>query len=107
MPGGGPKRVATFREEWLLKDDFKNWLKQHDSSNTHAVCGICRSDIFIGSIGIGAIESHRKGKKHIERLVRRSNPSVLGYFPNPSLSSTTSPSTSQSQVREKYILIFF
>ena len=33
----------------------------------HAYCKIFKSDIHSGSIGIGALESHRKGKKHTLR----------------------------------------
>jgi len=50
------------------------------TSERHAECSIYCTDFDIRNIGIGAIESHHKGKRHQERLARKTNPSVLGFF---------------------------
>ena len=57
-----PKRTCKFKQEWLINDRYKSWLKTHESCDRHAVCTICKYDIDLGNIRIGALESHRKGK---------------------------------------------
>ena len=59
-----PKRVSKFKQEWSLKEEYSSWLKPNATSERHAECSICCTDFDIGNIGIGAIESHRKGERH-------------------------------------------
>ena len=76
------KRVSKFKQEWSLKlkEEYLSWLEPNATLERHAECSICCTDFDIGNIGIGAIESHRKGKRHQERLAHKTNPSVLGFF---------------------------
>lgn len=67
-----PKRINHFKDEWIIK--YK-WLEKHKSP-IYAYCKVCSSDIHLGSIRLGAIESHKKGKKHISRETLTNNMSV-------------------------------
>ena len=56
-----PKRTNQFKHEWLLIEKYKPWLAEHKSSLVHAVCLTCKTDFHLGSIKLGAIESHSTG----------------------------------------------
>ena len=61
------KRVNHFNEEWLHIEKYKPWLLRHETSVLHAHCIVCKYDIHLGSVRLGAIESHNKGKIHLSR----------------------------------------
>ena len=51
-----------FKQEWSLKEEYSSRLEPNALSERRAECWICCTDFDIWNIGIGAIESHRKGK---------------------------------------------
>ena len=72
------KRVNQFNEDWLLK--YK-WLKKHPTSTVEVICSFCNTVIYLGSIRLSAIESHRKGKKHAARETSvQSSTSIKQFF---------------------------
>ena len=90
-----PKRNSHFKQEWLLDNRYKDWITRHETSIIHAFCKVCASDIHLGSIRIGALESHRKGKKHTERQARSVGSSLHGWLKHTS-GTATSPDISVS-----------
>lgn len=90
------KRTAKFKQEWLQK--YK-WLTAHPTSSIHAYCKLCKVDIHVGSIRLGALESHKKGKKHATRETSESTiRNFLQSLPAKQSSSTSiSPSSLESQ----------
>lgn len=90
------KRINTFNDVWLHIDKYKTWVRKHPTSKLHACCIICAADIHLGSIRLGAIESHLKGKKHAA-LATSSATSIRGWFSSGSASSSSSsPSETSS-----------
>jgi len=63
MPNKGGK--AKFQETWLRLPQFKDWLKKTPNvDNAH--CLLCKKDFDVSNMGIAALHSHSKGKKHTE-----------------------------------------
>lgn len=77
MPG-----ICKFQHEWLTKPHFKEWLGQA-SKNTEAKCNVCMSIIDISSMGIGALKSHMKGKRHEKALESRKSALPLEQLVQP------------------------
>src|ERR1043165_9603990 len=65
-----PKNVSTFNDQWLDRNRHASWvwLQRKNDNNRRAICTLCKTDFDIGNMGIGAIVSHEKGKKHIQAL---------------------------------------
>ena len=61
------EKKAYFDEEWIIKDcypEFVSWLVKR-KENTQAKCKLCHKVIKLSNMGIQALRSHQKGKKHI------------------------------------------
>ena len=86
-----PKRVNKFNELWLKIPKYKPWLQRHNTSVLHGFCKVCKADIHLGSIGLGALNSHMKGKKH-ESLMSEDDLSIGMFFKRSAM-------VSQAQVR--------
>lgn len=105
----GPiKRENRFNDDWLRKAEFKPWLARHKTSVLHAFCTVCKVYIHLGSIRLGAVQSHAKGKKHLARLTPHCE-SIKGWFeptkstaesthsePSPSVPSTSQPDSAKT-----------
>ena len=69
-----------FNEEWLIKDsypEFASWLVK-GKENTQAKGKLCHKVVELSNMGIQALKSYQKGKKHI------SNVSNMSCFFKPS-----------------------
>lgn len=66
MPG-----KCVFNDLWLVHKDYKEWVQRHDTKDNTAVCSVCKRDIFIGSMGKGALDSHLDGSKHKMRMKQK------------------------------------
>ena len=58
MPGN-----CRFRVDWMGQEEFKIWLHA-DSDPTKANCKVCKTTFDIANMGITALRSHSKGRKH-------------------------------------------
>lgn len=75
MPGN-----CAFNDAWLLKADFKEWLRFVEGNKRKARCVVCSKDIDISNMGEAALTSHMEGKKHKERLEIRKNTCPLSAW---------------------------
>ena len=73
------KRACRFNQDWLRKEKFKPWLETHKTFVLYAHCKFCKVDIHLGSMRLGSVESHMKGKKHSMRLTPQSA-SIQGWL---------------------------
>ena len=100
----------TFKNEWLGKDEHKDWLQR--KSSTHARCILCQKDISVQNMGEAALTSHAKpgppGKptKH-ERLANEKKKAAnslatLHFLPKPS-SSTAGGAAIKSTIKSTII----
>ena len=86
---------TIFQISWLDDKRFKSWLKRGQNPS-EAVCMLCcNSKINIEKMGISALLSHAKGKKHIERE-KTTSPLSSIFFQTKSTVSLESASTSNS-----------
>ena len=56
---------SHFQDEWLAKDEFKEWLGRVKDDSTKAFCQVCKSEISIAHSGIFDLKTHSKRKAHI------------------------------------------
>lgn len=65
-----PKNVSKFNDQWLDRNRHASWvwLQKKNDDNRRAICTLCKTDFDIGNMGIAAIVSHEKGKRHIQAL---------------------------------------
>lgn len=61
-----PKSETKFCEQWLdlSRHGSWTWLQRKKGDHFRASCTLCRTDFDIKNMGICAIISHEKGKKH-------------------------------------------
>ena len=59
MPG-----KCSFQANWLEKPEFKKWLARVPGDIWSAACKVCGKNFSLTSLGITAVTSHAKGKKH-------------------------------------------
>ena len=55
-----PHSISNFQDIWLSK--YK-WVKRA-SSSTKAKCCFCKTEFQLGLMGVSALDSHAKSKKH-------------------------------------------
>ena len=62
--------VSSFQDEWLSDPAFRSWISK--IKNTHkACCFLCKTSFDISVMGVSALRSHAKGKKHQARASRQ------------------------------------
>ena len=57
-------RTKTFDDQWLLEDEFKDWLKKVDNDTTMYRCIICKKTNTLSSSGRAVITEHANGETH-------------------------------------------
>ena len=58
--------VLSFQDEWLSDPAFRSWISK--KKNAHkACCFLCKTNFDISVMGVSALGSHAKGKKHQAR----------------------------------------
>ena len=73
------KNVTYFQDEWLDDDRFPKWvMKTH--LKTHARCSIYQRDFDLSTMGVSALLSHARGKKHKDKLTSLSKDSGIAIF---------------------------
>jgi hypothetical protein len=65
-----PKNKTKFCEQWLdlSKHASWTWLQKKKEDDFRACCTICKTDFDVSNMGICAITSHEKGKKHVRAV---------------------------------------
>lgn len=76
---------------WVHDPEYSSWLREVDGDTQRALCCLCKKSFDIANMGIAAVKSHMKGKKH-SSLATESTPSAVNYF-------ARTPATSLSQDR--------
>ena len=65
------KKQTFFQKEWLDDPEFKDWIQPVDSCNTEAKCKLCSKVFTLSNMGVGALKSHMKYKKHKDAVSNR------------------------------------
>jgi len=65
-----PKNKTKFCEQWLdlSKHASWTWLQKKKEDDFRACCTICKTDFDVSNMGICAITSHEKRKKHVRAV---------------------------------------
>ena len=58
------KEKTYFQDDWLMDNNFKNWIFKKENDAFSASCKICNKTISIADQGVKALESHEKSMKH-------------------------------------------
>lgn len=69
-----PRASCVFNKQWM-GGVYKDWLLE-DKDKHKVKCAACDICFDIGNMGIKAVESHQKGKKHqknIQMLLQSNN----------------------------------
>ena len=91
--------VSSFQEEWYTNKKYKLWISK-SSKSAGARCTLCKKDIDISIMGSSALDSHAKGKKHLDRVEKRSmGLDIFFKKTSPSSNCLASRSTSQSTLQ--------
>ena len=85
------KRSCKFNDNWLKLEEFKPWLEKSKNAKL-ALCNLCHQTFDISNMGISAIKSHARGKKHADKMMMR-NPSSTLYFVKSTDKETNTTST--------------
>ena len=71
---------STFQKTWLENPKYKLWLAVVPSDEKTARCILCKKDINVLVMGVSALESHAKAKKHKSLIKERKQYSET-FFP--------------------------
>ena len=58
--------VSSFQDEWLSDPAFRSWISKNKNAHK-ACCFLCKTNFDISIMGVSALGSHAKGKKHQAR----------------------------------------
>ena len=58
--------VLSFQDEWLSDPAFRSWISKNKNAHK-ACCFLCKTNFDISIMGVSALGSHAKGKKHQAR----------------------------------------
>lgn len=90
-------RKTTFNDDWMIN---RPWLKQSIRNSNDAICSFCNSTFSLSNMGLQAIKSHEKGKKHQGHEKKRNLSSgqtrITQFSRAQSVSSSSQPSDIQS-----------
>lgn len=93
MPGN-----CTFNTAWSEMTNYKDWI-QPDTDKNRAWCKVCSKSIMLKTMGVTALDSHRRGSKHKEKIkIIMSNVSLTNCLSSSSSSAVTSSSTASTSV---------
>ena len=85
------KRSCKFKDNWLKLEKSKPWLEKSKNAKS-AICNLCHQTFDISNMGISAIKSHARGKKHADKMMMRNSSSTL-YFVKSTDKETNTTST--------------
>jgi hypothetical protein len=89
---------CTFQDEWLKKDEYRQWLTRDKLSNTRAQCFLCAKVIDVSTMGASALRSHMEGKKHSDKLtVKMKCMEISVDIEEPTISNSSSQASSQAK----------
>jgi hypothetical protein len=83
-------KKTSFSNSWLLHPDFKLWVAEVKSDPFSAHCKLCKKSFTLSNMGVQALTSHMKGKKHQSAFSASQNPSLLAFY------SSTKPTVSSA-----------
>lgn len=66
MPPNNKKTI--FNSQWLNMEEFKSWLREDVNDQFLFYCDMCRKSYSLSNMGITALLSHTKAKKHKDRM---------------------------------------
>ena len=87
---------CKFSSLWLSDERFKAWLAPVVGRSDRARCNICSVDFDISNMGVAAVVSHMKGKKHCSKWQESLRSPLSQFFRPVSTSSAASLSSSPS-----------
>ena len=100
---------CKFSDEWLVNENFKNWIKKDENDEHSAYCKYCCKRFSISGRGVNQVIAHMNGSKHKiksppttggQQTLTKSNGSVSSDSSNSSLTDTQnnkSPAASSSK----------
>ena len=65
------KWKTFFNPAWLQETEFKSWIEKDENNLLRARCRVCCTHIELSNMGLQALRSHAKGKKHRDKLAAR------------------------------------
>lgn len=80
---------CRFNRKWLLDPKYF-WVKPVPNER-EAFCALCKRTFSLGTMGLGALESHMKSGKH-KSLASTSQQTAIAQFCVPTLASTSTTS---------------
>ena len=91
--------TTKFHSDWMMIDEFKEWLLPDNADSTKAKCKLCQKSITLSNMGTRALKSHAQGKRHQSLLLHvvKGTVDLKEYFKKP---EETEASTSKSQPSE-------
>ena len=100
---------TNFQMSWLKDNCLKSWLKP-GKPPSQAICTLCNSALVsVEKIGVSALSSHAKGKKHKQKEKQQSSLSCLFFQPSSSKlkqkESNSSTSSSSTTIDSLIILL--
>ncbi|XP_056439589.1 uncharacterized protein LOC130376758 isoform X1 [Gadus chalcogrammus] len=69
---------CKFNDKWLEKDEY-DWLRSVPGSAYEARCTVCKKTFKLGTMGIGAVESHVQSQKHKAYSKARLQPTITSF----------------------------
>ncbi|XP_056262502.1 uncharacterized protein LOC130188267 isoform X3 [Pseudoliparis swirei] len=69
---------CKFNNIWLEKNEYF-WLRSVPGNAYQASCVMCRKTFQLGTMGIRAVESHVKSKKHSDHAKARQQPAIASF----------------------------
>jgi hypothetical protein len=95
MPGN-----CSFNEVWTTNPLYSEWLAAVKTDKTKAKCQLCGSIFDIAKMGISALNSHMKGKKHSSLIdLRKKSLGIQAFVSSRSSSEGHSNPTSSNNPR--------
>lgn len=74
--------LSSFREEWLLDENYKEWLQKVDSDECMCKCRICSVSFTVKYDGVKAVNKHLQSERHKANIItQKKNQSLLKFLP--------------------------
>ena len=89
---------AYFNNEWLKDKKYSSWLQPGSTQSTF-YCTMCKKETNLSNMGISALNSHIKSKKHVKVTASKTTQSSI--FSSFASSSNTQKSTTSASPAPK------
>ena len=89
---------CIFQDAWLEEEEYGVWIARDPSSKYKFRCRVCKQSYELGKMGLQAIKSHAKKKKHVDLEKSTVNSIPMARFLDGGASSRESTSAIDSAV---------